>query len=691
MSTVNPDDGSSDSDALAVLELLAREAPSSRFDELLRTARQHPLPQERLRMLERAVRLALDVRATAEQRRRREAGLATLVDTTQELSSCTDDLDGLLHVITSHARRLLNFDMAYVSLRLPGGGSYVHKSDGETTALSVGLELDPGFGLGEYAQSKQAPFWTADYLADGRFPHSPDIDEVVSSEGLHAVLAVPLIHGGAAIGALYGASREIRHFTPDEVSLMRSLAVLSASAIEATRRRARIETGLADVQSENVRLTSALARTDRLTATQKRLMDLVLEGGALHDVTKAAAEALDGTLVLRDAEGRTLAATGELPQPGAASVVRALVDSHAAGAPVRVSGDGGSGAWVTHVTTGVEAPGTLLFRRPVVPAQHRAPDLAPAPRSPQATASAASHPAPAAALDALTEEDKGLLYATAQTLALVLLLGHSAGAAAGPARDECLEELLAGAPESPRRLSERVRRLGIDPGGQHLVLIVRPEGGKQGESAVWASSYAYRHGGLKTVRGDCLVLLIPGTDASAAARAAAGELSPLLGQPVSVGSAGPTSELSAVGKVYQEARRCLDTLVALGRTGGTASPEDLGFLGLLLSDDHDADAFVHNALGAVLDYDSGRSTDLVRTLEAYFTAGGSPTRAAQQLHVHTNTVARRLDRITELLGPHWQEPARALEIQLALRLRRAQDAVYRRPGETRRAQADREA
>ncbi|MEU2157190.1 helix-turn-helix domain-containing protein [Streptomyces sp. NPDC019396] len=667
---VNPDEGSSDSDALAVLELLAREAPSSRFDELLRTARQQFLPRERLRRLERAVRLALDVRATAEQRRRREAGLAALVDTTHDLSSHTDDLDGLLHVITSHARRLLNLDMAYVSLRLPGGGSYVHKSDGETTALSVGLELGRGFGLGEYAQSKQAPFWTSDYLADERFPHSPDIDEVVSSEGLHAVLAVPLIHSGAATGALYGASREIRHFTPDEVSLMRSLAVLSASAIEATRRRARIETALAEAQSESVRCTSALARMDRLAATRKRLMDLVLEGGALHDVTSAAAQALGGTLVLWDAEGRTLAAAGELPQLDAASVVRALVDSHAAGAPVTVGGEGLPGVWATHVTTGVEAPGALLFRRPGTPC---------------------AEPPTETPSEPLSEEDKGLLCATAQTLALVLLLGHSAGAAAGPARDECLEELLAGTPRSPRRLAERLRRLGIDPTGRHLVLIVRPEGGKQGESAAWASSYAYRHGGLKTVRGDCLVLLIPGTDASAAASAAAGELSPLLGHPVSVGAAGPTAELSSVGKVYQEARRCLDTLVALGRTGGTAAPGDLGFLGLLLSDDHDADAFVTAALGPVLDYDSGRSTELVRTLEAYFTAGGSPTRAAQHLHVHTNTVARRLDRITELLGPHWQEPAQALEIQLALRVRRAQRAVYRRPRTTEHTQADREA
>jgi DNA-binding PucR family transcriptional regulator len=39
------------------------------------------------------------------------------------------------------------------------------------------------------------------------------------------------------------------------------------------------------------------------------------------------------------------------------------------------------------------------------------------------------------------------------------------------------------------------------------------------------------------------------------------------------------------------------------------------------------------------------------------------------LHVHVNTVAQRLERVASLLGEDWLEPDRALEIQLALRLR----------------------
>lgn len=56
-------------------------------------------------------------------------------------------------------------------------------------------------------------------------------------------------------------------------------------------------------------------------------------------------------------------------------------------------------------------------------------------------------------------------------------------------------------------------------------------------------------------------------------------------------------------------------------------------------------------------------------MQDYYTAGQSPRRAATALHVHVNTVAQRLDRIGQLLGPEWQQPGRSLDIQLALRLR----------------------
>lgn len=82
-------------------------------------------------------------------------------------------------------------------------------------------------------------------------------------------------------------------------------------------------------------------------------------------------------------------------------------------------------------------------------------------------------------------------------------------------------------------------------------------------------------------------------------------------------------------------------------------------------------------MGQVVAYDRRRGTDLVRTLDAYFASGMSPARTKDELHVHVNTVAQRLERVGRLLGPDWQSPARALEIQLALRLHALSDAVTR--------------
>lgn len=78
--------------------------------------------------------------------------------------------------------------------------------------------------------------------------------------------------------------------------------------------------------------------------------------------------------------------------------------------------------------------------------------------------------------------------------------------------------------------------------------------------------------------------------------------------------------------------------------------------------------FVSRALGPLLEYDARRGTLLVETLRAYFAAGGNLSRAKEELHVHVNTVAQRLERVGQLIGTDWQRPDRGLELQLALHL-----------------------
>ncbi|MDI3422954.1 helix-turn-helix domain-containing protein [Streptomyces luteolus] len=631
----------------SVLELLAEEAAVGRIDALLQRARRSGSPPAALARAERAVQLAREVHASFERGRQREAGFAALVDTARDLT-LPYDLDTLLSVITRRVRLLLHFDMAYVSLRDSDSDSddamVIHTSEGSTTALNTGLRVEGGSGLGHRALTTGAPLWTADYLNDDTIPHSAGIDEVVEAEGLRAIMAVPLRHGDTNVGVLYGADRKVRHYTPDEIGLICSLADLAAVAIEKAGLLQQAQDQVAELELDGFRTRTSLIRLEQLGESYSRIMGLLVAGADLTSVAKAAGDALDGTLQMRDPAGGVVAAGGEIPDLDEDAIAKGVLAAHAQRAPVLAD----ERTWVTPVVAGTEDLGVLVLR-PVT---------------------------------RLVGQDSWLLQTTAQAFAVHLLMQRSAAVAEGPVRDELLDELLdaSASTQSPHQIAQRARRLDIDLEQPHVLVAARPEGGEQGRAVVWASSYAYRMSGLKTVRSGCIVLLLPGTDASAAARAVADELAPLLGHPVSVGAAGPDFSPAEVARMYREAMRCLDALTALGGAGCAAAANDLGFLGLLLSDDYDVDGFIGAALGPVLEYDAERLTDLTRTLEAYFASGSSPTNAAEALHVHPNTVSRRLERITELLGSDWQKPGQALEVQLALRLQRARRVLRDRDG-----------
>ncbi|MEU9026354.1 GAF domain-containing protein [Streptomyces sp. NPDC048383] len=635
---MNGDDGGAPG-ALAVLELLAADAPEGRYEALLEDARCADAGEEHLAGLARAVELARSVRADAIRVKQREAALTALVDTAHDLTS-PYDIHGLLRLITRRARRLLGFDMAWLSLSRPDGSAYVCTSEGETTALNVGLELGTGKGLGSIAQDRRSPVWTADYLADRAIAHAPGIDAVVRAEGLRAIIAVPLRRGNSTLGALYGSDRAVRQFTPDEIGVLLSLADLAAVAIEKARLLEQTRDEVTELEAFGSRTNTALTRVRHLWECHARLAGLVLDGAGLATLARATADALDGVLQVRDPGGRPLTATGELPDLDEESVAKGALQAQIDRRPVRLPGE----LWLAPVLAGAEDLGVLLL--------------------------SASAP--------LAEEDVRLLQLAAQSVASLMLIQRGTAAAEGPVHDEILADLLERPHSVDLHLLERTRRLGIDLDRPHVVVVARPEGGELGKAVAWASSYAYRMGGLKGVRRGCIVLVLPGEDASAAAHRASAELSPLLGHAVSTGAAGPTGGPGEVARVYAEAVRCLDALTALDGAGGTASLRELGFLGLLLSADHDVESFIASTIGPVLEYDTDRMTGLTRTLDAYFASGGSPTHAAEALHVHPNTVSRRLERIAELLGPHWQKPGRALEIQMALRLRKARTVLHDR-------------
>ncbi|GAA1720066.1 helix-turn-helix domain-containing protein [Streptomyces yatensis] len=668
------------------LELLVRGAPAEAYERPVLRARADKAPADRLAALESAKLLALRVRGELEGRRRREAELSALYETAHDLAGLRD-LDAVLQAIVQRARSLLGTEVAYLTLNDPtAGDTYMRVTDGSVSARFQQLRLGMGEGLGGLVAQTARPYVTESYFHDPRFQHTHTIDAGVRDEGLVAILGVPLLLGSGVIGVLFAADRRARVFEREQTALLGSFAAHAAVAIDTAHLLAETRAALAELEAANEIIRDRSRVIERASEVHDRLTELVLRGGGVHDVADAVAEVLSGSVEFLE--------VGEAP---AAAVDRSRADGHA----VR----DGEEDWVAAVSAGGELLGALVLR---------------------------GHPR-------LDPMDQRTLERAAMVTSLLQLARRSAGEAEQRVRGELLDDLLDTPDREPRLLRERAARLRADLDTPHVVLAAgiealdsgapatgsaaahgsgpggtpgsgpgatpgsrsggAPGGGPGGAPAedaegrrrLWsaASHLAVTRHGLAATRDGGTVLLLPladGDTADALARRTARQLGTAVHAAVTVGASAPVPAPAArpgeVAAGYAEARRCLAALRVLGRAGQGAAAEDFGFLGLLLAgtregapDGTGVQDFVTRTVGAVIDYDERRGTELIRTLDAYFAGGMSPARTKDALHVHVNTVAQRLERVGRLLGPDWQSPARSLEIQLALRLHRLASAV----------------
>ncbi|MFJ4521779.1 helix-turn-helix domain-containing protein [Streptomyces sp. NPDC088810] len=614
------------------LDLLARDASVEAYEQPVLLARAAGEPAGRLAALEEARLLALRVRAELEGRRRREAELSALFETAHDLAGLRD-LDAVLQAIVQRARSLLGTDVAYLSLNDPArGDTYMRVTEGSVSARFQQLRLGMGEGLGGLVAQTARPYVTDDYFQDGRFQHTHAIDAGVRDEGLVAILGVPLMLGPHVIGVLFAADRRARVFEREQIALLGSFAALAAAAIDTANLLAETRAALSGLERANEIIRDRSAVIERASEVHDRLAELVLRGGQVHDVAAAVSQVLDGTVEFTEA---------------AAAPAGALEASRAEGHAVRHGTD-----WIAAVAAGGELLGALVLR---------------------------GHPG-------LDPVDQRTLERAAMVTSLLLLARRSAAEAEQRVRGELLDDLLDARDRDPRLLRERASRLQADLDATHVVLAARldgPAADADEEAAarrrLWsaASHLAATRHGLAAARDGGTVLLLPlgaGDTATEVARRTARHLGTAVHQPVTVGASAPLTDLAGnpetVAAAYAEGRRCLDALHLLGRAGDGAAAEDFGFLGLLLAGERDIAGFVERTIGPLVSYDERRGTELLRTLDAYFESGMSPARTKDALHVHVNTVAQRLERVGRLLGADWQTPARALEIQLALRLHR---------------------
>jgi hypothetical protein len=571
----------------------------------------------------RARELALRVTHERDAHLDRQAALSALLDIARELASESDP-NGVLDAIVRRARILMRTDLAYLTLYDPeAGDTYMRATAGSISARFQSVRLALGDGLGGLVASMHKPYWTADYSDDQRFAHTSSIDSAVGEEGIVAICGTPLIVGSHFVGVLFAANRSPRPFSREEVLLLGSLATLAAVTLVQTRARVDAEQAVQALSVANETVHRYAVGVEKAAAAHDRFASLVLEGGGVDGITAALVELLGGWAVLTDDTGERRSESGAVPDKLDVETEQIW----GTGRLVEVDG-----IYAAPVSAMRDRLGTLFV----------------------------------GGIDALSDSDQRTVERAAVVTALVLLFERTAADLRQQERNRLLSDLVSPSGSTDDRHA-MARSAGFDPQGPFCLLVVRGDGQTRSRSLLLSTSTLAGEAALVGAHDGDIVALVPGDDPDRLAKTMAARLGPRTG--TTVAGSGPLTGVSGIPEAHAEGVRTVRALIALGHRGTGGAATELGFAGLIIGSEPDIADYVERVLGPVTNYDERRGTDLVGTLSAYFAAGSSPRHAANRLHLHVNTVSQRLERVSALLGDTWQRPDRALEIQLALRLR----------------------
>jgi len=478
--------------------------------------------------------------------------------------------------------------------------------DGAMGSAMRGIELESGQGLGGQILATGRPLSSERYLADTGFPHGEGTDAAALSEQLGGILGVPLVAGDDTLGVLLAADRRPRAFGDRDVELLAGLAAHAALALRTADLFDRERAAAAELRSANEALHAVNESRQRASDLRDVLNDIVIRGEGLAAVVAALERSAGLSVEVRDHHGRTLA--------GGPTAEGGLV------VPVDLpSGHGG--------------------------------DLVAAPT------------------DEADEEALRLLRIGATTVAVLMASERSVAEAELRTRGEFVHALLSSDTDDASLL-RRARAIGVDLHAVTTVAVVDAEPVESAAAAAFAARLAAELGGWSAAHADQVVVLLP-----AGVDQVRGTVTRLSGQDgvtpttgLAAGEGGPRGVRSA----HEEARQTAALLLALGRAGSAATSDELGLYRSLFSSSGRAGltTFISSTVGPLLAYDDEHQRDLAATLEAYLQQARHHARTCAALHIHPNTLYQRLDRVTEVLGPRWKEPDRALELQVALRLHR---------------------
>jgi purine catabolism regulator len=417
------------------------------------------------------------------------------------------------------------------------------------------------------------------------------------------------------------------------------------------------------------RQAAVLARSEEV---HRALVQIVLNGGGLQEVTDELVGILGGAVAATTPDGRVLAVSGAAEAVDAAvhgphfdESGRFRVERSRAGVVPDAVVDG----------TAEAGPGSFIAV-PVV-------------------AGAVHHGHLVAFSNAVLEEiDVHALERAATVAALVVTKALAVSAVESKYQGDFLRDLLSGRPGSAELAVAHSASLGWDVDRPLVVVVaeldplppsaapptvhsVRPA--QERFCSAWASVVRSRDTGAAVVGfAHEVVALLGSADAAEAERVVGDVVAAVSGnggggrRSFSTGVSRQVTSPESLPAAYEQARKALHVGRQMQGPGAVAHFDGLGVFRLLslIPDSAELRDFMTETLGDLADRDDADAVDLRHTLQVLLETNLNVAETARRLHFHYNTLRYRIAKLERTLGPFTSDATLRLNLLLALQVLR---------------------
>ncbi|MEV5754124.1 PucR family transcriptional regulator ligand-binding domain-containing protein [Actinoallomurus sp. NPDC052308] len=429
------------------------------------------------------------------------------------------------------------------------------------------------------------------------------------------------------------------------------------------------------------RQAAVLARGEEV---HRALIQIVLCGGGLQEVTDEVATLLDAAVAVLDGDGRRLAASGD-------EALLARLQSALTDVPPAVEG---------------EAPTPEVL--PDVPPADVAPvwptDAAPGEPAPDPAGPATRDDAPGTGPDGLivvpvvaggftygrmavagvAAADVGILERVATVVALVITKQQAVSAVESKYRADFLRDVLTGRSGTDEHVIAHSASFGWDLGRPATVVVAALDRGPaRGPEervlqdrlvAAWTSAVRRRdrNAAVAGFSGEVVaVVAADACDVPALAKDAAAVFADQ-DRTFSTGVSRVAQQPGDLPSAYDQAIRAVRVGRQMNGDGAVVHFDELGVFRLLslVEDTAELHAFVQETLGELAGDQDPEAVDLRRTLQVLLETNLNVAETARRLHFHYNTLRYRIGKLERLLGPFTDDAHLRLNLTLALHVLR---------------------